>query len=105
MPTHSRGLTAVDNLVFVIGRHNMVNCYNTETGIWTSVADTNHHHIDYEAVGHNGSLYMLDIFGGSMEVYDVERNSWTVIEEKTNHRLVSNAFLINRRDILNSTSD
>jgi len=113
MLTHGRDLAAVDNLVFLISllcggpRFNMVHCYNTETGIWTSVADMNHIHHNYKAVGHNGVLYVLDRLGGSMEVYDVERNLWTVMEEKTNHQLASNAFLINRRDILKiiSTSD
>ena len=85
----------------------MVKCYNTETGLWTRVADMNHPHYNYEAVGHNGALYMLERFGGPTEVYDVERNLWTVIEEMTNHQLASNAFLINRHDILKiiSTSD
>ena len=84
----------------------MVKCYNTETGVWTRVADTNHDLCNTEAVvGHNGALYILDKYGGPMEVYDVERNLWTVIEEKTNHQIISNVFLINRRDILKYTSN
>ena len=79
----------------------MVHCYNTETGIWRRVTDMNHSHIRRkEAVGHNGALYVLDGNGGPAEVYDVQRNLWTVLEEKQNHQLVSNLFLINRRDIL-----
>ena len=43
----------------------MVKCYNTETGVWTRVADTNHDLCNTEAVvGHNGALYVL---GGPME--------------------------------------
>ena len=107
--THSRGLAAVDNLVFLIGggglRRNMVKCYNTETGVLTRVADTNHENNIFEAVGHKGAVYVLEQFGGPMEVYDVERNLWTVAEEKTNHQIISNVFLINRRDILKYISN
>ena len=49
----------------------MVKCYNTETGVWTRVADTNHDLCNTEAVvGHNGALYILDKYGGPMEVYE-----------------------------------
>ena len=97
-----RAIAAVDNHVFVKARRKMVH-YNTETGVLRRVADRNrsHCHYNYEAVGNNRALYMLEKYGGLVKVYDVERNLWTVLEEKKNHRLISNAFLINRRIILN----
>ena len=81
-----RAIAAVDNHVFVKARRKMVH-YNTETGVLRRVADRNrsHCHYNYEAVGHNRALYVLEKYGGLVEVYDVERNLWTVLEEKKNH--------------------
>ena len=98
-------LAAADNLLFVFGTTTgpgrLVDCYNTKTGVWKTIAFMNHRHgVGYSPVGHNGALYFLEDCGGSSEVYDAKKNVWTVIEETMNHLMESNVFLTNRRDIL-----
>ena len=92
---HKAGVAVLGNLIYVTGgfdcnlAQNTVDCYHPDSNIWSPLANLNIARAGHSLVSLHGRLYAI---GGrdvdSVEVYDPDNNTWTLLQHKLDGRLL-----------------
>ena len=108
------GVAALGNKIYVTGGHygvggygpymSRVDCYDTNTNTWSQVANMNIARSDHSMASLHGRLYAIggrndndNGYVDSVEVYDPDNDSWTLLQHKLDGEVYyTAACLINK---------